>query len=76
MFPKPVAVVMRLRYAIEVAGVAEGKAAEPALIPLPEEGRIAVERVRWPRSFGRNFRVAKWIVGRGLSCVRSGRGSK
>jgi len=24
--------------------------------------------LRWPRSFEQNFRITKWIVGRGLSC--------
>jgi hypothetical protein len=37
-------VVMHLRNAIEVARVAEGKAAEPVLVPLREQGRIVVER--------------------------------
>src|SRR5271166_5812519 len=27
-----------------------------------------VETLKWPRSFEQNFRVVKWIVGRGLCC--------
>ena len=25
-------------------------------------------QMKWPRSFEQNFRVVKWIVGRGLCC--------
>jgi hypothetical protein len=32
--------------------------------------------MRWPRRFEQNFRVVKWIVGRGYAAVRNGSGSK
>ncbi len=43
------------------------------------QARLANEldvRLRWPRPFEQNFRVVKWIVGRGYAAVRSGNGSK
>ncbi len=35
-----------------------------------------LNEVRWLRFFEQNFRVVKWIVGRGYAAVRSGSGSK
>jgi S1-C subfamily serine protease len=59
---------------------AHGRGRQAALMRLKSGDKYASLpfrwTLRWPQSFEHNFRVVKWIVGRGYAAVRSGSGSK
>jgi hypothetical protein len=54
-------------------GIIFGTLGDISSEPWTASGVVIISRpqrvsLRWPRSFEQNFRVTKWIVGRGLSC--------